>query len=108
VVFVKEQQAYSDDTDDANGRLVLNLLGAFAEFEGTLMTERQREGIRLAQAAGKYKGYAQKLTAKQLVDARRLIEPGVPKAKVARDLQPDRTTLYRVIAESLTGGPAGK
>lgn len=76
VVCVKEQQACSRDTGDANGRLMLNLLGAFAEFERTLIRERQREGTRLAQAAGKYKGRAQKLTAEQLVDARRLIESG--------------------------------
>jgi DNA invertase Pin-like site-specific DNA recombinase len=78
VVFVKEQQTYSRDTEDAIGRLMLNLLGAFAEFERTLIRERQREGIRLAQAAGKYKGRAQKLTAKQLADAQRLIDSGVP------------------------------
>lgn len=59
----------------------LNLLGAFADFERTLTRERQREGIRLAQAAGKYKGRSHKLTAEQLVDARRLFESGVPKRR---------------------------
>jgi len=108
VVFVKEQQTYSRDTEDAIGRLMLNLLGAFAEFERTLIRERQREGIRLAQAAGKYKGRAQKLTAEQLVDARRLIQSGVPKAKVARDLGIDRTTLYRALARGLEEGAAGE
>lgn len=101
VVFVKEQQTYSRDTEDAIGRLMLNLLGAFAEFERTLIRERQREGIRLAQAAGKYKGRSKKLTDEQIVDARRLIEAGVPKAKIARDLQIDRTTLYRALVATL-------
>jgi len=41
-VFVKEQQTYSRDMDDTIGRLMLNLLGAFAEFERTLIRERQR------------------------------------------------------------------
>lgn len=108
VVFVKEQQTYSRDTDDAIGRLMLNLLGAFAEFERTRIRERQREGIRLAQAAGKYTGRAQKITAEQLVDARRLIDSGVPKAKVARDLQIDRTTLYRALARNANDGPVGE
>ena len=48
VVFVKEQETYSRDTEDAIGRLMLNLLGAFAEFERTLIRDRQWEGIRLA------------------------------------------------------------
>ena len=108
VVFVKEQQTYSRDTDDAIGRLMLNLLGAFAEFERTLIRERQREGIRLAQAAGKYKGRAQKLSAEQLAKAQRLIESGVPKAKIARDLHIDRTTLHRAIARSLDKDLAGE
>lgn len=101
MVFVKEQQTYSRDADDAIGRLMLNWLGAFAEFERTLIRERQREGIRLAQAAGKYKGRVQKLTANQLEDARRSIESGVPKAKVARDLDIDRTSLYRALDRGL-------
>ena len=100
VMFVKEQQTYSRDTDDAIGRLMLNLLGAFAEFERTLIRERQREGIRIAKAAGKYKGRARKLTDDQVVEARRLISTGVPKAAVARDLGVDRTTLYRMLAPS--------
>jgi len=86
VMFVKEQQTYSRDTDDAIGRLMLNFLGAFAEFERTLIHERQREGIRIAKAAGKYKGRARKLTDEQVIEARRLITTGVPKAAMARDL----------------------
>ncbi|WP_254787824.1 recombinase family protein [Curtobacterium sp. MMLR14_010] len=98
VVFVKEQQTYSRDTDDAIGRLMLNLLGAFAEFERTLIRERQREGIRIARAAGKYKGRARKLTDEQVLEARRLVDTGVPKAAVARQFGVERTTLYRVLA----------
>ena len=35
--------------------LMLNLLGAVAEFEWSLIRERQREGITLAKMAGKYR-----------------------------------------------------
>lgn len=42
VEFVKEQQTYRRDTDDAIGRLMLNLLGAFAEFERTLIRDNAR------------------------------------------------------------------
>lgn len=97
VRFVKEQQTYSRDSDDAIGRLMLNLLGAFAEFERTLIRERQRDGIRIAQAAGKYRGRARKLTDDQIADARQLIDTGVPKAVVARRLGVDRSTLYRML-----------
>lgn len=106
VEFVKEQQTYSRDTDDAIGRLMLNLLGAFAEFERTLIRERQREGIRIAKAACKYKGRNRKLTDDQITEARRLISTGVPKTAVARQLSVDRTTLYRILATSTTLAPA--
>ena len=106
VEFVKEQQSYSRDTDDAIGRLMLNLLGAFAEFERTLIRERQREGIRIAKAAGRYKGRNRKLTDDQITEARRLISTGVPKTTVARGLGIDRTTLYRMLATSTTLAPA--
>jgi DNA invertase Pin-like site-specific DNA recombinase len=44
------------DTSTSNGRLMLNMLGAFAEFEADLRRERQREGIDKAKANGIYKG----------------------------------------------------
>jgi DNA invertase Pin-like site-specific DNA recombinase len=46
----------SIDTARSEGRLPLDLLGAFAEFETDLRKERQLEGITKAKVAGKYKG----------------------------------------------------
>ena len=44
------------DTTKPTGRLMLQVLGAVAEFERAMMLERQREGIAKADADGKYKG----------------------------------------------------
>lgn len=44
------------DTSTPTGRMMLTVLGAIAEFERTMMLERQRDGITRAQAEGKYKG----------------------------------------------------
>jgi DNA invertase Pin-like site-specific DNA recombinase len=46
------------DTGSPNGKLMLAVLGAIAEFERDLMLERQREGIAKAKLEGKYKGRA--------------------------------------------------
>ena len=107
VEFVKEQQTYGRDTEDAIGQLVLNLVSAFAEFERTLIRERQRQRqrIRIANAAGKYKGRTRKLTDDQITEARRLINTGAPKTTVARGLGIYRTTLYRMLAKPLSPGP---
>ena len=43
------------DTTSSSGRLMLNMLGAFAEFETDLRRERQREGIEKAKGLGVYR-----------------------------------------------------
>ncbi|WP_378955813.1 recombinase family protein [Pelosinus sp. sgz500959] len=44
------------DTSTPAGKLMLTMIGAIATFERENMLERQREGIALAKAEGKYKG----------------------------------------------------
>ncbi len=45
--------------------LMLQLMGAFAQFERKIILERQKEGIKLAAAQGKYKGRVHKLNPDQ-------------------------------------------
>lgn len=44
------------DTGTPTGILILNMLGAVAQFEREMMLERQREGIEKAKKDGKYTG----------------------------------------------------
>jgi DNA invertase Pin-like site-specific DNA recombinase len=44
------------DSTTPTGKLMLTMVGAIDEFERECLLERQREGIALAKAAGKYKG----------------------------------------------------
>jgi DNA invertase Pin-like site-specific DNA recombinase len=55
VEFVKERLTFTGE-DSAMSQLLLSVMGAFAEFERSLIRERQREGIALAKKAGVYKG----------------------------------------------------
>ena len=52
LVSVKE----SLDTSTPAGGLMLTMIGAINEFERANLLERQREGIAIAKAKGKYKG----------------------------------------------------
>lgn len=52
LVSVKEQF----DTTTPQGRLMLTMFAALAEFERDIILERQREGIAIAKEQGKYKG----------------------------------------------------
>ena len=86
VHFLKENQTYSPDSSDSMSRLLLQILGAFAEFERNLIRERQAEGIALAKRAGKYTGRTRTTTPDALALARQRIASGVSKQRVAREL----------------------
>lgn len=48
------------DTSTPQGKLMLTVFAGIAEFERTIMLQRQREGIAIAKEQGKYKGRQQK------------------------------------------------
>lgn len=52
--FVSLKECF--DTTTPTGRLQMTMMAAIAEFEREMILERQREGIAIAKAAGKYKG----------------------------------------------------
>ena len=81
VKFSQRGQIYSKDSTPI-AKLMLGLLGSVAEFERSIIRERQAEGI------------ARALTDEQVVQAREWGDAGVPKAEVARRLKVGRTTLY--------------
>jgi DNA invertase Pin-like site-specific DNA recombinase len=84
------------DTNGAYGRLILNMFAAFAEFERTLMKERQIEGINKAKAQGKYKG--RKPTARAKADdAVELFRSGKSVSQVATELGIGRGSVYRAL-----------
>jgi DNA invertase Pin-like site-specific DNA recombinase len=51
VAFIATTQ--NIDTTSASGRLQMQILGAFAEFERNLISERTREGLKVATGVGK-------------------------------------------------------
>lgn len=77
--------------------LMLSLMGAFAEFERSLIRERQREGIALARQRGAYRGRRKALSIEQIAELRRRADTGESKAALARDLGISRETLYQYL-----------
>lgn len=96
VEFVKEALAFTGD-DSAMATLLLNMLGAVAEFERSLIKERQKEGIALAKARGVYSGRKHVLSTEQVADLKERVRQGVPKAKVGRDFGISRETVYQYL-----------
>ncbi|GAC1375366.1 MAG: hypothetical protein NVSMB43_14760 [Pseudarthrobacter sp.] len=60
VEFLKERLSIGEDSPMAN--LMVLVMCGFAEFERSLIRERQREGIALAQQRGVHKGRKNTLT----------------------------------------------
>lgn len=84
------------DTATPTGRLMLTMLGAVAEFERSLMLERQRVGIEKAKGEGKYKGRKPTAQAKA-AQVMGLKAQGVGPAEIARRLGIGRASVYRIL-----------
>lgn len=95
VKFIKENLVFSADDNNLFSELMLNMLGAFAQFERALAKERQKEGVQIAKAKGAYKGRKQEMTAERIAELKRRIEAGEPKAAIAKSMGISRDTLYR-------------
>jgi DNA invertase Pin-like site-specific DNA recombinase len=93
VEFIKEYLTFTGE-DSAMSNLLLSVMGAFAEFERSLIKERQREGIALAKKAGVYKGRKPSLTAEKATLLRTRAVAGETKAALAREFGISRETLY--------------
>lgn len=94
VQFVKENLTFNGESSPI-AELLLNVLGAVAQFERDLIRERQREGIALAQKRGVYKGRRSSLTKSQASDAARRMRAGESPSKLAREYGVSRQTIYR-------------
>jgi DNA invertase Pin-like site-specific DNA recombinase len=86
------------DTSTANGRLMLTMLGAVAQFEREMMLERQREGIAKARQDGKYKG--RKPTARAKAgEIKALAGEGMTRTAIAQKLGIGVASVYRVLQQ---------
>ncbi len=87
------------DTSTPTGKLMVNLLGAIAEFERELMLERQREGVAKARAEGKYLG--RQPTARRKSDqVRQLRAEGKSANDIVKTLGISRASVFRILAET--------
>ena len=100
VSFIKENLTFSPNDNNPNSNLILSVLGAIAEFERDILLERQREGIAIAKAKGKFKGGRPKLTKAQVIELKERIARKEPKTKVAQSLKITRKTLYNYLERS--------
>jgi DNA invertase Pin-like site-specific DNA recombinase len=93
------------DTTSAAGRLMLQILGSFAEFERSLIRERSIAGINAARDRGVQLGRPRTLSPRLERAVVRLVASGVSKSEVARRYDIGRGTVFLAVRRA---GCAGK
>ena len=102
--FIKENLIFDSGSKNPMSKLLLMVMGAIAEFEHSLIRERQMEGIAIAKKEGKYKGRPHKLKPFMIdqIDLE-LKTSRKPKTIIAKEMGISRYTLYRYIKERKHG-----
>lgn len=98
VQFVKESMTFTGD-DSPMSTLLLSVMGAFAEFERSLIKERQREGIAIAKAKGAFKGRKPVFDSEDQKKLFELASAGVSKTMIARQFGVSRQTVYQYLTK---------
>lgn len=92
--FYKESMTFKPGTSDPMQDLMLNVMGAVAQFEKALINERQREGIAKAKAQGVYSKARSKKVEPEAILA--LLAQGKSHSEVAEALGCSTKTVQRV------------
>ncbi len=88
----------SIDTTSAAGRMMMQMLGAFAEFERQILKERTKAGLDAARKAGRIGGRPSKLTTDQKALALKMVRDGdKTAADVARLFKVHPCTISRLL-----------
>jgi DNA invertase Pin-like site-specific DNA recombinase len=101
VKFHKEGLTFTGE-DSPMSNLLLSMLGAVAEFERSIILERQREGIAIAKVDGKYKGRKPSLTPDRIQELRKRAAGGEKKTALAREFGVSRETVYAYLGDVKT------
>lgn len=91
------------DTSTSTGELILNVMASVAQFERSMMLERQMDGIAKAKAEGKYKG-RKPVAMDQASTIRQLASEGLTRAAIAQRLGVSERSVYRALGTTHSRG----
>ncbi|CEP35426.1 recombinase family protein [Vreelandella alkaliphila] len=97
VKFHSEGLTFAPQTDDPMASLMLHMLGAFAEFERSLIGQRRKEGLEAARKRGKQIGRRKSLSDEDLSEIAQKLSKGDSKSDLAKEYGVSRTTLYAAL-----------
>src|SRR6516162_8695462 len=92
------------DTTTPAGRMMMQMVGAFAEFERAMLRERTKAGLDMARREGRVGGRRAKLTTTQQKEIIRLVTKGrKTAADAARLFEVHPATISRLVAQARMG-----
>ena len=97
VQFIKESLTFTGENNPM-ANLMLGIMGSLAEWERSVIRERQLQGIAIAKSNGVYKGRKKALSETDVVELRSLVAAGTPKTKIANEFGISRQTLYAYLS----------
>jgi DNA invertase Pin-like site-specific DNA recombinase len=96
----------SIDTTTPAGRMMMQMVGSFAEFERAMIRERTSAGLAQARAEGRVGGRRRKLTPKQRAEVAESVLSGrQTAAERARIFGVSQPTVSRIVAEHRRAAP---
>jgi DNA invertase Pin-like site-specific DNA recombinase len=88
------------DTTTPMGRMVMQVVGSFSEFERSIIKERTKLGLARARANGRIGGGRYKLSPTQQAEAIKMIRLGAnSQAEIAELFNVDQSTISRMMKE---------
>lgn len=104
VISMKEKL----DTSTPQGEFMLTVFAGIATLERKLMLQRQREGIAIAKANGKYKGRQLKQKPEEWENLKAMyMSRQITVSDIAKRCDVSRPIVYKWLKETPAGAPAG-
>lgn len=85
------------NTSDATGRLLFNMLGAIAQFETEIRSERQMDGILKARENGVSFGRKISLTKEQVLELRNKRKSGIIITELMKEYKLSKASIYNYL-----------
>lgn len=89
------------DTTTSAGKMMMQMVGVFAEFERNMLKERTRKGLDYAKEQGRVGGRASKLNSKQKQEIIKLYQEGKSAPELAVLFNVHKATVYRVLKQNI-------